>query len=60
MFDKHYVDRNFERTGQLVVLLTPGAGVFDVDREMCKITRQRMIDNGKKDISLPLNLQNDS
>eukprot|EP00057_Strongylocentrotus_purpuratus_P028669 XP_011683143.1 PREDICTED: DEP domain-containing protein 5 [Strongylocentrotus purpuratus] len=46
VFDKHYVDRNFERTGQLVVLLTPGAGVFDVDREMCKITRQRMIDNG--------------
>ncbi|XP_072043182.1 LOW QUALITY PROTEIN: GATOR1 complex protein DEPDC5-like [Amphiura filiformis] len=46
VFDKHYANRNFDRTGQLVTIITPGAGVFEVDREMCKITKQRMIDNG--------------
>ena len=48
VFDKHYVNRNFDRTGQLVTIITPGAGVFEVDRDMCKITKQRMIDNGKQ------------
>ncbi|XP_033627568.1 GATOR complex protein DEPDC5-like isoform X2 [Asterias rubens] len=46
VFDKHYINRNFDRTGQVVVIVTPGAGVFEVDRELYKITKQRMIDNG--------------
>ena len=47
VFDNHYMNRNFDRTGQLVVMVTPGAGVFEVDRTLCKLTEQRMIDYGK-------------
>ncbi|KAM7355221.1 GATOR complex protein Iml1 isoform 4-T4 [Cochliomyia hominivorax] len=45
-FEKHYLDRTFDRTGQLSVVITPGVGVFEVDRELTNITKQRIIDNG--------------
>ncbi|XP_055914582.1 GATOR complex protein Iml1 isoform X2 [Eupeodes corollae] len=45
-FEKHYLDRSFDRTGQLSVVVTPGVGVFEVDRELTNITKQRIIDNG--------------
>lgn len=48
MFDKHYINRNFDRTGQMSVVITPGVGVFEVDRLLMILTKQRMIDNGKK------------
>ncbi|XP_071790249.1 GATOR1 complex protein DEPDC5-like isoform X2 [Asterias amurensis] len=46
VFDNHYVNRNFDRTGQVVEIITPGAGVFHVDRTLCDITKHRMIDYG--------------
>lgn len=46
MFDKHYINRNFDRTGQMSVVITPGVGVFEVDRQLMILTKQRMIDNG--------------
>ncbi|CAG0888714.1 unnamed protein product [Darwinula stevensoni] len=46
VFEKHYVDRSFDRTGQVSVVITPGVGVFEVDRELTNITKQRIIDNG--------------
>lgn len=46
MFEKHYLDRSFDRTGQVSVVVTPGVGVFEVDRELTNITKQRIIDNG--------------
>jgi len=46
VFEKYYVDRSFDRTGKLSVVLTPGAGVFEVDRSLANITRQRTIDCG--------------
>ncbi|XP_075221255.1 GATOR complex protein Iml1 isoform X2 [Lycorma delicatula] len=46
VFEKHYLDRSFDRTGQLSVVITPGVGVFDVDRELTNVTKQRIIDNG--------------
>lgn len=46
VFDKHYINRNFDRTGQMSVVITPGVGVFEVDRQLMILTKQRMIDNG--------------
>uniref|UniRef100_A0A3Q1M0Z4 GATOR1 complex protein DEPDC5 n=1 Tax=Bos taurus TaxID=9913 RepID=A0A3Q1M0Z4_BOVIN len=46
VFDKHYINRNFDRTGQMSVVITPGVGVFEVDRLLMILTKQRMIDNG--------------
>ncbi|KAJ9573995.1 hypothetical protein L9F63_008625, partial [Diploptera punctata] len=46
LFEKHYLDRSFDRTGQLSVVITPGVGVFEVDRELTNVTKQRIIDNG--------------
>ncbi|KPJ01766.1 DEP domain-containing protein 5 [Papilio xuthus] len=46
IFEKHYLDRCFDRTGQLSVVITPGVGVFEVDRELTNVTKQRIIDNG--------------
>uniref|UniRef100_A0A8C3KUM5 GATOR1 complex protein DEPDC5 n=1 Tax=Calidris pygmaea TaxID=425635 RepID=A0A8C3KUM5_9CHAR len=43
---KHYINRNFDRTGQMSVVITPGVGVFEVDRLLMILTKQRMIDNG--------------
>lgn len=49
VFDKHYINRNFDRTGQMSVVITPGVGVFEVDRLLMILTKQRMIDNGERD-----------
>ena len=46
VFERHYQDRSLERTGQMSVVVTPGVGVFHVDRRLTNITRQRIIDNG--------------
>ncbi|XP_035246744.1 GATOR complex protein DEPDC5 isoform X5 [Anguilla anguilla] len=46
VFDKHFINRNFDRTGQMSVVITPGVGVFQVDRLLMILTKQRMIDNG--------------
>jgi len=46
VFEKHYMDRNFDRTGQLSIVCTPSGGVFEVDRELTNVTMQRIIDNG--------------
>lgn len=45
VFEKHYLDRSFDRTGQLSVVITPGVGVFEVDRELTNITKQRVSNN---------------
>ncbi|XP_055340894.1 GATOR complex protein DEPDC5-like [Paramacrobiotus metropolitanus] len=46
VFEKHTTDRNFERTGQMCVVITPSTGVFEVDRELLTLTKQKSIDYG--------------
>lgn len=46
VFEKHYLERSLDRTGQLTVVISPGVGVFEVDRELANVTKQRIIDNG--------------
>lgn len=45
-FDKHYVDRDLSRTGLSIVIVTPGTGIFEVDKTLCRMTNRRMTDNG--------------
>ena len=42
----HYLDRDLHRTGQSIVIVSPGCGVFEVDKGLAGITYQRMMDNG--------------
>ena len=46
VFNKFYVDRVFDRTGQTSIVISPGSGVFHVDRELSNLTKQRTIDLG--------------
>ncbi|KAG0241771.1 hypothetical protein B0O80DRAFT_451156 [Mortierella sp. GBAus27b] len=44
--DKHYVDRDLQRTGLSIVMVTPGSGMFDVDKRLLRLTTERMISGG--------------
>lgn len=46
VYEKYYIDRNFDRVGKSSIVITPGAGVFEVDRELTTVTKQRTIDSG--------------
>lgn len=46
IFEKHYIDRDLSRSGQSVVLITPGNGIFSVNKWLSEITEQRMMDHG--------------
>ena len=45
-FEKHFINRNLDRTGQQAIVITPGVGIFEVDRDLSMITKQRIIDSG--------------
>ncbi len=45
-FENHYLNRNLDRTGQQIIVITPGVGIFEVDRQLTYITKQRIIDSG--------------
>ena len=42
----HFLDRDLHRVGNSIVIVSPGCGVFEVDRNLAGITYQRMMDNG--------------
>eukprot|EP00804_Cyclotella_cryptica_P016830 CCRYP_001816-RB/>CCRYP_001816-RB protein AED:0.03 eAED:0.03 QI:212/1/1/1/1/0.92/13/3935/1216 len=52
----HYVDRDLHRTGNSLVVITPGNGVFEIDKNLASITKQRMMDNGIGSDMLSLSL----
>ncbi|CAI5716507.1 unnamed protein product [Hyaloperonospora brassicae] len=46
LFEKHHIDRDLARSGQSVVLITAGNGIFSVNKRLSEITEQRMMDHG--------------
>ena len=42
----HYMDRDLQRTGNSIVIVSAGCGVFEVNKDLASITKQRMMDNG--------------
>lgn len=45
-FDKHYVDRDLQRTGLSIVIVTAGTSHFHVDKNLLRLTMERMVDEG--------------
>ncbi|KAL7417195.1 hypothetical protein BDY24DRAFT_377030 [Mrakia frigida] len=45
-YDKHYVDRDFVRTGLNLTVVTPGTGHFKVDKHLLRLTTDRCTDHG--------------
>ncbi|ODN76686.1 vacuolar membrane-associated protein IML1 [Cryptococcus amylolentus CBS 6039] len=45
-FDEHYVDRDLSRTGLSITVVTPGTGHFAVDKNVLRLTTERMVDHG--------------
>lgn len=46
ILDKHHMDRDLNRTGQSIVMITAGCSIFNVQEQLAEITQQRMTDNG--------------
>ena len=45
-FDKHYVDRDLQRTGLSIIIITAGTSHFNVEKNLLRLTMERMIDEG--------------
>ena len=45
-FSHDYIDRDLVRTGISAVIITPGAGVYEVDYNMLKLTTDILVGNG--------------
>lgn len=45
-FDEHYIDRDLNRTGLDLLVLSAGTGHFDVDKSLLRLTTERLIDSG--------------
>jgi hypothetical protein len=45
-FDEHYIDRDLNRTGLNILVITAGTGHFDVNKQLLRLTTERLIDNG--------------
>jgi DEP domain-containing protein 5 len=45
LLDKHFMDRDLMRTGNSIVLISAGTGIFKVRPRLALITKQRMLDN---------------
>jgi hypothetical protein len=45
-FANDYIDRDLVRTGISIVVVTPGSGVFEVERDLLKLTSANLTNNG--------------
>jgi hypothetical protein len=45
ILEKHYMDRDLSRTGNSIVMISAGPGVFKVKPNLSQITKQRMLDS---------------
>eukprot|EP00108_Taenia_solium_P011622 TsM_000216300 transcript=TsM_000216300 gene=TsM_000216300 len=45
-YECYNVDRSFDRTGNACIVISPGFGVFDANRDMVSFTKQRVLDLG--------------
>ena len=46
VFDKHYIDRDLLRTGLSITMITGGSGSLTVDKNLLRLTTERMIEDG--------------
>ncbi|RDD44762.1 DEP domain-containing protein 5 [Trichoplax sp. H2] len=46
LLEKHYIDRNFDRTGQCITVITAGPGIIEAEKQLIDITKQRISDYG--------------
>eukprot|EP00118_Oscarella_pearsei_P017676 m.177287 g.177287 ORF g.177287 m.177287 type:complete len:1395 (+) comp39158_c2_seq36:44-4228(+) len=46
VFERRYMEQQFDWTGEQVVTVTPGVGLFEVDRHLTKTTKLRTTDAG--------------
>ncbi|CAK4081491.1 unnamed protein product [Aphanomyces euteiches] len=46
IYEKHYLDRDLNLSGQNLALFTAGNGMFRVNQRLSEMTEQRMMDNG--------------
>lgn len=45
-FASDHIDRDLVRTGISVIVITPGTGVFEVDRQLLNLTSENLTNNG--------------
>lgn len=45
-FDEHFIDRDLNRTGLDLLVISAGTGHFDVDKRLLRLTTERLIDSG--------------
>lgn len=46
ILQQHYIDRDFNRTGLLVITVTAGNGVFSCPKDLAELTQRRVADDG--------------
>jgi hypothetical protein len=45
-FERHYIDRPLDKTGQNMCVISAGQALYLVDRKFSDLTKQKMLDNG--------------
>jgi len=46
ILNKHFMDRDLQKTNNSIVMISAGNGIFKVKHNLSQITKQRMVDNG--------------